>query len=108
MKHGDPFHPDPEGKTRIFLSVVTNRFENLRMNHPAAQNLQPPRAGTDPASISAAHDTPHVHFSAGLGEREEAWPEPDRDLAAEELMDKLYKPLRSLNATPSSTMNPST
>jgi len=90
-EHGDPFHPDPEGKTRVLLRIVTHMSKNFRMDHPAAQDFHPPGVRTDPAAFSAAHNAPHVHFSAWFREREEAWPEPYRYFTAEELVDKLYK-----------------
>ena len=89
MKHGDPLNAHSEGKARVFLRVVPDMSEHLRVDHTAAEALDPPCFGTDPAPLPAANDASHVNLGTGLGKGEETWSESHRYFTAEELVDKL-------------------
>src|SRR5262245_27879148 len=74
-EHGHALDAHPEGPARHLLGVVAHRTEDLRMDHPRAQDLEPPRRLADAAAGTLAAEAEHVHLGRRLREREEGGPE---------------------------------
>ena len=80
--------PIPKAKPLTSFGIIINKSEHRRVGHAGPQNLQPSRAGTDPAPFPPANEALNIHLGARLGEREETGPEPEPCLLSEHLMDK--------------------
>src|SRR5204863_9472226 len=76
-----------EGKPSVAIGIVAHGFEYRRMDHAAAEDLDPAGALAHRAVASrpAARSAADVHFSARFRVREEAGPEAQLPLLAEQL-----------------------
>jgi hypothetical protein len=61
----------PKAKPVYFSWSMPQKSKHVRVDHAAAQDLQPAGALAEPAALAAAHAAAHIHLAAGLGEREE-------------------------------------
>ena len=68
FQHRQTVNADAEGKPLILVRVNTAGAQNVRMNHTAAQNLQPVGSGTD-FQFGLALFTADIHFCRRLGKR---------------------------------------
>src|SRR5262249_51172508 len=62
-------HAHAEGEAAVPLGIETDAAQYIRMHHPRAEDLKPPTAFADPASLAAADDTADVHVGGRLRER---------------------------------------
>ena len=89
QKHRQPFDPHPPSITRIALWIDIASLQNVGMNHPCAENLQPPCLLADPAASPFARNAPDVDFKAGLHERKIGGAIAGLHLFAKELTEKV-------------------
>ena len=76
-EHGDSLRAHAEGKSTELRWVVPSILQDFGMDHPAAQDLQPPSIFTNRASYPAADETFDVHLCRRLCEGEVLGAEPD-------------------------------
>ena len=88
QQHGDALDAHTEGKTTYFLGVVAHGLEHVRMHHARAQDLEPTGVLADPTAAAAAKHARDVDLGARLDEREEARPQANLRLAAEQPLGK--------------------
>src|ERR1019366_3766161 len=69
-EHRRAFDAHAEGETRIALGVDATVTEHLRVDHAAAQELEPDAVFADAAAGAATHDTRKLELQRRLGERE--------------------------------------
>src|SRR5690242_9993821 len=65
--HGDPLEPEAEGEPLPLLRVVADGLEHVRVDHPAAAELDPAREGADTTSLAVAEDAAHRQLGRRLG-----------------------------------------
>src|SRR5690606_29810712 len=70
-EHGDPLHPEAEREARVALRIDPAVLEHARVDHAAAEDLEPARrlahsAGLPGPVLFGAEDAAHVHLGAGL------------------------------------------
>ena len=85
-KAGDPFYSHSECKTCVFLGIIPNILEDVRMNHTGSKALQPTDELTHPAPFSATQETRDIHVCARLRKRKECGTKLIADAAPVELM----------------------
>src|SRR5208283_5014436 len=83
LDHGDPLDPHAEGKPGDLLGIVPHVPEDLGVDLPGPEDLEPACLLADAAALALAYDAADVDFRGGLGEGKVAGPEPDRDILAE-------------------------
>ena len=98
LQTGYAFHAHTEGKAGIHLRVDAGHAQNVRVNHAAAQNLQPASAFAHAATFAvvqvagaAAYAAAYVSFSGRLGEREEMRTEASFAIGAEHLLAEVFE-----------------
>ena len=77
--------PMPKAKPGVALGVDAARRQHVRVDHPAAEDLEPALAAAEPATLAAAQAAAHVHLGRRLREREEVRAQPDAAVRAEHL-----------------------
>ena len=70
LEHGDAFDAHAEGEAAVGLGVDAAGFEDVRVHHAAAHDLQPAGAFADVAALSVADVAAHIDLRGGFGERE--------------------------------------
>lgn len=78
-QHRDTFRSHPESKAGVFAGIVTSILENLRVDHPGAQDFNPVAVPVD------------RHVYTRLNEREEVTSESDFAVNTENSSSKLVK-----------------
>src|SRR5919202_1753335 len=81
--HGAAVDADPEGDPLPLLGVDAHGGEHVRVDHPAAAQLDPARLGAHPAPPALAEDARDLELGGGLGEGEERRPEAGVDVRPE-------------------------
>ena len=71
FEQGDAFDAHAEGEAGVFLAVDADIFEDVGVHHAAAEDLQPAGMLAQVAAFASAKGAGDIHFSRGLGEREE-------------------------------------
>src|SRR5512133_3538145 len=69
-EHGDALEPDPEREAAPFLRVVADELEHVRVDHPGAAELDPPRPPAHRTALAGAEEARDVGLERRLGERE--------------------------------------
>src|SRR5215475_3748753 len=94
LQHRDAFDAHAERPARVFLRIVADVLQHLRMHHPAPEDLEPAGLLAHPAAIAVTGEAQHVHLGRGLREREEGRPEADPRARPEHLArEQLERPL---------------
>src|SRR5439155_14255105 len=83
-EHEDPLEAPAEREAGHFLRVVADRLEHVRVDHPGTADLDPALVLANAAAGLVADEAGDVGFDRWLGEREEARPDPNLSLLAEE------------------------
>src|SRR5262249_55223973 len=81
----DALDPHAPGETRVLFRIVADGFEDRRMHHAAAEDLDPAAPFAHRAARAVARPAAHIHFGARLGVREEARTETQARTLAEHL-----------------------
>ena len=93
LEHGDPLDPHPEGEALDLLRVIAvlaHVLEDVGVDHPGAQNLDPRRAFAQRATLAVGGDAVDaveagdVDLDARLGEGEEMRSQPNLTLLTED------------------------
>src|ERR1700758_748926 len=69
FQHCHPFDPHSESKALIFGGIDAAILQHLRVDHAAAEDLEPITAGAD-LPLAAGARAADIDFSRRLGERE--------------------------------------
>ncbi len=77
-QHGDALQAHSQRKTGPFFGIDAAVLEHHRMNHSAAQDLDPPGLLAQVASAPLAEHASDVDLRTGLDEREVAWTKAHR------------------------------
>src|SRR5215470_1864211 len=77
LQHRDALDAHPERPARVLLRIVAHVLQDLRMHHPAAEDLEPAGLLAHTTAVAVAGEAQHVHLGRGLREREERRPEAD-------------------------------
>lgn len=77
FKHGDPFDSHSQGIAGVNPAVDAAQIEDIRVYHPATENLYPPGMFADIASVPTADMARDIHLGARFGEREIRRPQAD-------------------------------
>src|SRR6185436_6091714 len=72
LEHRDALDAGAEREAGVALRVVADGFEYRRMNHAAAEDLQPAGVLADGAAVAAATLAADVHLGARFGIGKEA------------------------------------
>ena len=70
LEHRDTLYSHSESESAVLLAVDSRSFEDIRVHHPAAYDLEPACTLADVAALSAADVTAYVDLSRRLCERE--------------------------------------
>ena len=92
FQHCQSVHTDPERKPLILVGVNAAGPQNVRMNHTAAENLQPIVSGAD-FQLCFRFQTADIHFCRGLGKRKIRRTITNRKLV--QLKESLYKVIQA-------------
>src|SRR2546426_7243356 len=91
LDHRHAIQTHAEGETAPFIGIDADVAQDLRMDHPAAEDLHPARLGAGAASGPFAEHTRHIHFGRRLGEGKVARPHAHLQLLAEEFPDEVLE-----------------
>src|SRR5690606_13913526 len=80
----DAVDAEAEGVAGVAFGVVTRVFEDARVDHTAAEDLDPAGVFAEPAPRAGACRAGDIHLGGGLGEGEVMWPEAELNLGTEE------------------------
>src|SRR5207237_10894200 len=85
---------EAEGEALRLIRVVADGAQHVRMDHPGAEHLEPPASPADAArrvgrARRRAPEAGDVGLGGRLGEREEARPEADTGLGAEDAAEEV-------------------
>src|SRR5579859_170450 len=72
--HGNALHAHAEGEAADLgrvVAVALYEFEDVRVNHAAAQQLDPPTLLADAAAFASTLEAAHGHIGAGFSEGKE-------------------------------------
>src|SRR5436190_58224 len=87
--HRDPLEPEAEREPLPLLRVVADGLEHVRVDHPAAAELDPAREGADTTSLAVAEDAAHRQLRRRLGVGEVVGAEAGADgLVVEQALDE--------------------
>src|ERR1700722_8820177 len=75
-QHGETVDSHAEGIALPAFAVDARSLENIRMNHPAPQYLQPAGLLANTASLAVAENTLDIGFGRRLGKGEVRRPQP--------------------------------
>ena len=108
LQHRDALHADAEREPGDLLRVVADGFEHRRVDHAAAENLEPAGVLADAAARAAAALAADVDLRARLGVRKEARAQPHRARRrTARAPSPRSVPFRSASVMPSPTTSPS-
>ena len=83
FEHGHAFDAEAEGEAAVLLAVDAAVFEDVGVDHAAAEDLDPAGVLAEVAAGAAADVAGDVHLGGGLGEGEVGGAQTDADLVAE-------------------------
>src|SRR5262249_32361996 len=90
-KDGDPLEAPPEGEAGHLLGVVADEPEHVRVDHPGAADLDPPRVPAHRTAGTLAEEARHERLERRLGEREVVRDELRLALLAEQLPQQMQE-----------------
>ena len=71
-QHGDTVETEAESEARVLLGIDAAVLEHVRVHRTATADFHPAGSLAATAALATAEHAAHVHFGAGLREREEA------------------------------------
>jgi len=82
----DTLDTHAKSKAAVFLRIIANCFKNIRVDHAAAHDLDPPGTLTQTAPFAVTNKALNINFCRRLSEREETRPETDLPALAKDLL----------------------
>ena len=99
LEVGNTLNTESESVAAEYLAVYSAGFEDIGIDHTAAEDFDPAGLFAEGASFAAAYMAGDVHFGTGFSEGEIGWAEADLCFVAEHLFGKIKECLPKVSET---------